>query len=368
MSNTFTELLNSNDQLLIISGKDFDSITSSISILLKRFYLNKITHVSFQDTILNDAIFDLLDYYDNIVVVGLSKHVRHSSLQEVFRRKNIIFISQKPTSKYMSKTLDDIELLELGLCYWNLYEESSDKVNSRFFKLKNTLSIPGIFWKDLSIAFKHSLWPYIPSITGCDIKLQEFDFRKLIKELLKKIVKYGFSPEYLDYLIKGLILVDENEGIDVLDIVLLTEAQFSMDRYLISIMKYLLTPSLIKQKDVVDLVNEYVRKIKDLVDTIVQTCSQKTIVELSEVDLVSLKRICSILRFHKLFHRNKPIIYTYDKEFVYILKFYDSINLSKILMELEKNVPEFYIQELYSKYIFIQTLDKYLDRVLSILM
>lgn len=297
------------DYLLILTGVySVDSVISSIALTLYRYLNEKITHTAFIDTLLSDDILDLVEKYDDVLVLGLEDHVKYRDLAHELSSRNAIVIS-----KYSNFTRDALievltvedssishlvydvlsrrsinklisKVLMIGI-FWKYFEEKSsidenlikEFVEKNYVKVLDTPPLPGITWRRLCEALTLSLWPYIHEVTGNfdnalnflrelkisdDVKYLDLN-DELLSDLFRKIVLHmldkGFTSQYVDLLLLNNYLLDD---VDVLEYLLALEAvvgiQDSAHHPLSILVK---GRELIRSSSVVKLCHQYVEEL-----------------------------------------------------------------------------------------------------------
>ncbi|GEM_PF-5846442 len=309
MSLKLFESILDKDYLLILTGTyNVDSVISSIALTLYRYLNEKITHTAFIDTLLSDDILDLVEKYDDILILGLEDHVKYKDLAHELSSRNTIVIS-----KYSNFTKDTlIEVLTIGdsslshLVYdvlsrrgvnrliskvlmigifWKYFEEKSsidenlvkEFVEKNYVKMLDAPPLPGITWRKLCEALTLSLWPYIHEVTGNfdnvlnflkelkisdDVKYLDLN-DELLNNLFRRIVLHmldkGFTSQYIDLLLSNNYLLDD---VDVLEYLLTLEAIMGIQDSAYHPLSILVKgKELIRSSSVVKLCHQYIEDL-----------------------------------------------------------------------------------------------------------
>ncbi len=317
--------------LLIMSNKDLDSMIASYSILLfrlERIGESCITHITFPDRItLLDHLANLSESdYDCVLVIGLVDN----NLSIGSKRVLNIDSRHRPFSRLLMSVFSKLQfdetrdMLTLAEQYWLRYETYATKS-----RLCCRIATPGALWKTVCRSLNHSLWPYIPEVTGnldaCvqalkrvnvrhDVNVQDLDpdeVMRLLKYIIDIFVQHRFNLRLVDVIVDDPLVVKDD--VDALDLALSMEAQLSLKDYVYGVAELIENPSIVKRDDVQTVVDKYVANVRSVVEELLDEINKVVdrggvLTFRKDVSDVIACRVCNVLSCCELINNVLPVI------------------------------------------------------------
>ncbi|MGC8606014.1 MAG: hypothetical protein ACP5GZ_01340 [Vulcanisaeta sp.] len=343
-------IINSSDNLLIITPPFINSLFSAIVILIERFRRGLLTHITLLTLeSLNDLRRDVISRYNSILFVDPPTVVKLNELINSLNGKRVFMIGREGiewvnTDVYLEFTDSMPQLI------WQLLNNELSQDSLRFLETAiiyefsvipnynassfngwlttepiNYPALPGILRLLLSVSLSRAFSPVIPGITG-----NESEARSLVKAIAKKtdvqynelnedevmtLLKYisdfmlraGFRGDYLD----KLVLMHRkwnNNDIDVLESILAVESQLVLWEYAGGLLNPILNPQSIKEIN--GIITKYISIINELMN---QLNKDNIVIRQGSQPLTLIDRLCSIINFqvenknHSFSIGNEPI-------------------------------------------------------------
>ncbi|NPA23514.1 MAG: hypothetical protein GXO23_04380 [Crenarchaeota archaeon] len=292
-------------RLLVLTRRDPTCIFFSLFITSLRLSRGKLTHVSVVDYLFEPIIEDLLQHYDNVLMLDICDEF------------NIANMSRKAVSKMsidLKVLVDSRELIKSGgqnvetfldistVLY--LLEHPEHVLDVGYLTIESLEKIdrpclPGSTYLNVNDSIRLSLAPYIPEITGSEnIKIDATDVESLLKLMGEKLLKNRFSGILLDTLLYSSYSV--RGGALVQDLMLILESHFWKDEY-INIIDTAKLENPLLDKRLYNTCLEYVKNISNIIQKILKSRDYATDVD----NMVSFYRLCKILRFHRKWREMK---------------------------------------------------------------
>ncbi|BDR91244.1 hypothetical protein [Vulcanisaeta souniana] len=332
-------IINSSDNLLIITPPFINSLLASIIILIERFRRNLLTHVTLLTLESLNDLRDVAGRYNSILFVEPPSIMRLSEITNSFNGKRLFIIGKEDAEWVNADTYleysvsmpqliwqllnnelgqDSLRFLEAAIIYELMIVPNYDISSFNGWSVTEPINfpaLPGILRLPLSASLSRALSPIIPGITG-----NETEARNLVKVITKKanatyrelgedevmtLLKYigdfmlraGFRGDYLD----KLILMQRkwsDTDVDVLESILAIEAQLSLWEYINGIMSPVLNPQSVGDTDnvvakYVSVIGEYLGQLGKANDIVLRQGYQS---------LTLVDRLCSIMNFYTESH------------------------------------------------------------------
>ncbi|NPA99945.1 MAG: hypothetical protein GXO10_01075 [Crenarchaeota archaeon] len=294
-------------RLLVLTRRDPICIFFSLFITVLRQLRGKVTHVSFVDYLFEPIVEDLLQHYDNVLLLDIADEFNLSTML----RKNIssinIDLKNLTDSKDLisERELESRLLLEIAtVIYLMEHPEHVLDVSNLEIDVLEKLEkppLPGSTYLEISRSLILSITPYIPEITGSDnVSIDSNDFENILRIISEKVLKTRFHGIMIDTLLYPSYRV--RDGALVQDIALVVESHFWKDEY-INIIDVVKNSNVLSDKSMFYTCLSYVKDLNNNIQKILRSRDYAIDVE----NMVMFYRLCKILRFHRKWKEMKIV-------------------------------------------------------------
>ncbi|NPA70411.1 MAG: hypothetical protein GXO26_06330 [Crenarchaeota archaeon] len=286
-------------RLLILTRRDPTCIFFSLFITTLRLTRGKVTHVSLIDYLFEPIVEDLLQHYDNVLLLDIANEFNINTIS----RKNVSALNIDLKTLLDSKDLvkeseqNSKILLEISTVMYLIEhpENVLDNVDSSITILEkiDKPPLPGCTYLDIIKSIVLSVMPYIPEVTGSDnISLDSHDFENILRIVSEKVLKNRFLGTMLDTLLYPSYKV--RDGALVQDIMLILESHLWRDEY-INIMDIVRYDKALSDRKILERCLSYVKDLSNNVQKVLK--SKDYAIDVN--NMVMFYRLCKILRFHR---------------------------------------------------------------------
>ncbi len=286
-------------RLLILTRRDPTCIFFSLFITTLRLVRGKVTHVSLVDYLFEPIVEDLLQHYDNVLLLDIADEFNLN----VISRKNVstlnIDLKTLLDSRDLTKDSEDTSklLLDISTVMYLIDhpEHVLDNIDLNISTLEKIEKppLPGSTYLDINRSIILSIMPYIPEITGSDnVSLNSHDFENILRTIGEKVLKNRFLGTILDTLLYPSYRV--RDGALVQDVMLILEAHLWKDEY-INVIEIVKNDKALSDKKILDICLSYVKDLSNSVQRVLK--SKDYAIDVNS--MVMFYRLCKILRFHR---------------------------------------------------------------------
>ncbi len=295
-------------RLLILTRRDPTCIFFSLFIINLRLLRGRTTHVSLVDYLFEPIIEDLLQHYDNVLMLDICNDYNINTISRKNVSKLSIDLKVLDESRDLIRSTHSEDVLKLLLdisTILYLLDHPEHVLDTTYITIDKLEKIerpclPGITYLEFNTSMRLSIVPYIPEITGSERDIEVTDVESLLRMIGEKVLKNRFSGVLIDSILYPSYKVPD--GALVQDIMLVLESHFWKDEY-INIANVVRTSRPLSDRRIFLYCFEYVKNISNLVQQVIRSRDYATDVD----NMVTLYRLCKILRFHKRWRDMKII-------------------------------------------------------------